>query len=73
MLGGSSGIDAVLILEGKINTVPKHEAGREGIGCGDNKEWTNAKDYSELNGNAENRNFWRNLASTFYISRQEKR
>ena len=57
---GSSGINALLILEGKIRGVKARGRPRRAW-TDDLKEWTNLRDYTELKRTAENRTTWRAL------------
>ena len=57
---GSSGINALLILEGKISGVKARGRPRTAW-TDDLKEWTNLRDYSKLKRTAEDRTTWRAL------------
>ena len=57
---GSSGINALLILEGKISGVKARGTPRRAW-TDDLKEWTKLRDYSELKRTAEDRTTWRAL------------
>ena len=58
VLRGSSGINALVILEGKIRG--KREKGRpRRMWFDDVRQWTMLKDYTEVKRNAEDREAWR--------------
>jgi len=61
VLRGRSGINAVLTLEGKIDGTDSQGWKRRNW-TDDTEGWTNVKDYSELNRNAEYRTYWKDLA-----------
>ena len=61
VLRGSSGISAVLMLEGKTNSVRTRGRPRKNW-IDDLKEWNNVTDYSELKGSAEDMKHWKDLA-----------
>ena len=60
VLRGSSGLNALLIMEGKISGV---KARRPRIAWTDDlKDWTELRNYSELKRTAEDRTIWNALA-----------
>ena len=61
VLRGSSGLNALLIMEGKIRGVKAR--GRPRRACTDDlKDWTQLRNYSELKRTAEDRTIWNALA-----------
>jgi len=58
VLRGSSGLNALLIMEGKISGVKQEEDHEDD----DLKDWTELRNYSELKRTAEDRTIWNALA-----------
>ena len=61
VLRGSSGLNALLIMEGKISGVKARERPRRAW-TDDLKDWTELRNYSELKRTAEDRTIWNALA-----------
>ena len=61
VLRGSSGLNALLIMEGKISGVKARGRPRKAW-TDDLKDWTQLRNYSELKRTAEDRTIWNALA-----------
>ena len=73
VLRGSSGLNALLIMEGKISVVKARGRPRRAW-TDDLKDWTELRNYSELKRTAEDRTIWNALARqpSFYLRRRHK-
>jgi len=73
LLRGSSGLNALLIMEGKISGV-KARGRRRRAWTDDLKDWTQLRNYSELKKNCRGQdNLERLGSSTFYLRRRHKK
>ena len=68
VLRGSSGLNALLIMAGKISGVKARGRPRSAW-TDDLKDWTELRNYSELKRTAEDRTIW----TTFYLRRRHKK